>query len=199
MSEVAVRWSPTGLSLRERTTTIAMLSDAELARYQAQSGPVGERFLQGRKLLREMVGESLGISPVEVEIVARCKDCGGPHGRPFAVGTTLGLSVSHCAGGVVAAVSTTGQVGVDAEPSVGSAVRLAAIAEVAGRGSVAHWTRVEAVLKADGRGLRVDPRQVDIVHVDGGIEALVGGGGIRYRITEPILAPGLQVSIAVAV
>ena len=69
---------------------------------------------------------------------------------------------------------------------------------MAGGEGIAHWTRVEATLKADGRGLRVDPREVRITGSETELEAQVVDRPTRYRILEPALHPGLQVSVAIA-
>ncbi|PZQ91913.1 MAG: 4-phosphopantetheinyl transferase [Leifsonia xyli] len=162
-----------------------------------------ERMLAGRMLLRRLAGEQLGLAPELVPLEARCPDCGGPHGRPVVTGSELRVSLSRCAAGIVAVAVWGRDIGVDVEARADEAGRLAAIREVAGGGGLAHWTRVEAVLKADGRGLRVDPRTVGIVaDGDGILTATVADTGRRYRILEPALdphlAPVLQLSIALA-
>jgi 4'-phosphopantetheinyl transferase len=113
----------------------------------------------------------LGLGPVRVH--ATCADCGGDHGRPEVEttdGRVLGASVSHTDTATFAAVSR-GIVGIDAEPLLGAPDRFVAIREVTGRdedaapdgdGALRVWTAVEAVLKADGRGLAVDPRTVSL-------------------------------------
>lgn len=74
------------------------------------------------------------------------------------------LSLACAPGLVVAAVSTAGPVGVDVEPS-GSA-RFPGFEEVVvhpreeSREPTLTWVRKEAVLKATGWGLAIDPRQV---------------------------------------
>jgi 4'-phosphopantetheinyl transferase len=166
-----------------------MLSPAELARYN--EAPTAA-FLEGRVLLRELASDLTGVSPAKVIITAVCPDCGGPHGRPQLVGAPFYLSLSRCADAVVAVASDL-PIGVDVEPRDGSAARVEAIEQLTGQASIGHWTAVEAVLKADGRGLRVDPREVE-VH---GTSAQLGDA--HYRLIEPELAPDLRVSIAIAV
>jgi 4'-phosphopantetheinyl transferase len=96
-------------------------------------------------------------------------------------------------------------VGIDAEPLDGHPSRFAAIREVSGRPDVADgvdalllWTTIEAVLKADGRGLDVDPRRVSVegdarttgssARVDTGSRFLLRGS----------LTDGLVVTVAVS-
>jgi 4'-phosphopantetheinyl transferase len=100
------------------------------------------------------------------------------------------VSLSHCASAVVAVASVEGRLGVDVEPLDGSAERAAAIASVAGAGGIRRWTSVEAVLKCDGRGLRVDPRGVEVTTDSATL------GDARYELWHPALAVDLQATIA---
>jgi len=191
----------TDLDDATRGEALAMLSPLEVARYDATPSAGRDRFLAGRLLLRRLVAEVTGEAAASITVVAMCPDCGGPHGRPKVPG--LHVSLSHGDGVVVAAASRT-LVGIDIEPAEQSAERLAAIAEVAGAevagaegaggGDVTRWTRVEAILKADGRGLRVDPRTV---RTDGGI-GFVEDRPERYKLSEIELAPGVTISLAEA-
>lgn len=112
-------------------------------------------------------------------VTARCLDCGGDHGEPIvSAERPAWASVSHAESNgewmSAIAVSFDAPIGVDLELREQPPERLAAIREVtgyAGEYPLAHWTRVEAVLKADGRGLRVDP---SLVRVDGGVAHLEG-------------------------
>lgn len=172
---------------------VAMLSPAERARFEAAAPDARGGFLAGRVLLRRLAAAQLGIDPERVPIRAVCPDCGGPHGRPFVEGSQLRLSLSRCAGAVAAAVAWGCDVGIDVETLGHAETARDAIREVAG-GGPSHWTRVEATLKADGRGLRVDPRRVRIA----GLTARVLDRPTRYRIVEPDVGAALQLSIAVA-
>lgn len=122
-------------------------------------------------------------------------------GRPH----TVGASVSHAGGRTVVAVAD-GAVGVDAEPIAGSADRFAAIRSISGSwGSDAAdgadvlgvWTAIESVVKADGRGLEIDPGRV---RVTGGSGDAMRTGSIDGR--RPFYAvssadvDGLVVSVA---
>ena len=148
----------------------------------------------GRALLRRLAAEQLGVAPEDVPLTQRCPDCGGPHGRPEIADSELRVSLARCALGAVAVAAWGADIGVDVEPSAQTPARLAAIEEVAGGTGVARWTRVEAVLKADGRGLRIDPRRV---RIEGDI-ATIAGEPARYRIVEPFVDTPLQVSVAFA-
>ena len=149
---ILVRWQRPRLDSTRQA--VVMLSPDELTR-------VGDRgFVQGRMLLRTLAGELLFLDPAAVPLSATCPDCGGPHGQPRIPGLTV--SLSRCATAIVAVAALKGTVGIDVEPLRGTAERDAAIADVAGGGGIRHWTSVEAALKADGRGLRVDPRGVTV-------------------------------------
>jgi 4'-phosphopantetheinyl transferase len=177
-----LRWQRPGLSPAQRAVGLAILSPAELTRAGSDS------FLQGRMLVRTLAGELLGIHPRAVPLSATCPDCGGPHGQPRIPG--LSVSLAHCATAIVAVAALEGSVGVDVEPLHGSRERDAAIAEVAGAGGIRRWTSVEAVLKCDGRGLRVDPRSV---HVTEGSATV---GDARYALWHPELDVDLQTTVA---
>lgn len=177
-----------------RAAQLALLSPPERERHAALVPASADSFLVGRMLLRELAAELTG-DPRPV-ITATCPDCGGPHGVPRLEGAAPRLSVSRCALAVVA-VATWGAIGVDIEPIAGAESRLDAIEKLTGHRSLRHWTRVEAVLKADGRGLRVDPRQVLIEEVEGQLRGSVGGNE-SYGIIEPAIDPRLRVSVAIA-
>lgn len=191
-------WAHTGALAGTENTALALLSVEERARLDATIPAVArERLLWGRMLLRQLVGDLAGMEPSDVELEARCIDCGGPHGRPVVVGgneraRALTLSVSACAGMVVVGAAVGRAIGVDVEPRAGSDERLRAVRQLTGNtiDPLRHWTRVEAVLKADGRGLRVDPSQV-AVH-DGGADL----DGTRYRLVDASLAPELVTTVA---
>lgn len=122
------------------------------------------------RLARLMLAD-LGVP----EVTQKCRDCGGPHGQPTA--PNCFVSIAHAAGAVVVARSHR-PVGIDVE----------------GANADPLWTRTEAVLKADGRGLRVDPDDVEWR----GDRARVEGRGIHYRVIDLDVDPKLRVSVAAA-
>jgi 4'-phosphopantetheinyl transferase len=207
---VHLRW----LALDEQTLDaerlLPLLTAAERERYEGTAAAsVAERFVFGRVLLRMLAAELTGGSASGIDVVACCAGCSGPHGRPRLEGAdpllaSLSVSVAHCAGAVVVAASSAGVVGVDIEPAAGSAERGAQITRVAGApfwvgaarpaDPILHWTRIEAVLKADGRGLAVDPHRV-LIH-ESRIAAEARIDGVRFRLAEPRLDPAFRVSVA---
>ncbi len=101
-------------------------------------GPEGPRAT-GRALLA-----GLGAG----DVTAVCPSCGGPHGR---VTSAHGhVTVAHADGATVVAFSPDRPVGIDLER---------ADARPPGT-TVRRWTAIEAVLKADGRGLDVAPERI---------------------------------------
>ncbi len=160
-------------------------------------------FVAGRSLLRAVVAELVGIPVETVAIEARCPDCGGAHGRPrlsapAALAEVVHVSLTHAAGWSFAAASLRGTVGIDAEPRAGDPDRLRAIEQLTGAAATSdplrHWTRVEAALKADGRGLRVDPAAVSVEPCAAGeasLCALVPGSRARYLLRDVELDVGV--------
>ena len=171
-----------------------MLSARERARLAAERPRRREAFLAGRVLLRELAGEALGTDPAAVPLIASCPDCGREHGRPVITGTDLHVSLSHGADAVVAAVAQGRRIGIDLEHPATVVDDLAPLIPTP---SLQRWTRIEAVLKADGRGLRVDPAMVVFEPMATGELASVPGSSIRYLVDEVALPTGQQVSLAI--
>jgi 4'-phosphopantetheinyl transferase len=104
-------------------------------------------------------------------------------GRPIVCGRDdLGVSVSHSMGLVLVAIGRHCRVGVDVEPIIDRGlVRLryhaltdAELAELESHDPseqtavlLRYWTRKEALLKAAGLGLAVDPRLIELPPADG--------------------------------
>ncbi|TCL84474.1 4'-phosphopantetheinyl transferase [Rathayibacter sp. PhB179] len=203
---VHLRWLALDEQRLDAERLLPLLGTAERERYRATgSAAVAERFVFGRVLLRMLAGELLGLPASMIRVTARCSRCGGPHGRPWIEGAEhLSVSIAHCPGAVVVAASSAGVVGVDVEPVAGPPERGVAITRIAGApfatggfraaDPILHWTRIEAALKADGRGLDVDPRRVRIHESRFTAEARIDSS--RFRLAEPHLDPSLRVSVA---
>ncbi len=113
-----------------------------------------------------------GLLPDGTVLSNDCGRCGQPHGRVTSPG--FAVSVTYAAGFAVVAVADARDVvalGVDAAPAEGSGTLVPGVAATA-----RDWTRIEAALKADGRGLRVDPARVRVAVRDDGWSAEVPGG-----------------------
>lgn len=142
-----------------------------------------------------------GLLPDGARLRNPCPRCGGPHGAVVVDGAPYVASVTYAGGWAIAAVAATGDaaaLGIDAEPAVDPRRDAAGLTGVLGErpATVRDWTRVEAALKADGRGLRVDPAAVALRSEEGGWTARVPGGGVLsgWDAGGP---PGVVVSVAI--
>ncbi|WP_413320270.1 4-phosphopantetheinyl transferase [Agrococcus sp. 1P02AA] len=168
--------------------------------------------------LRALVASLAGVDDAsEIVIVQRCPDCGGAHGRPVvaapAAARGIGVSRSHAgaAGSAhhVVAAAPGVRVGIDAEPRDAPAARLDAVRALLASPAepLRRWTQIEAVLKADGRGLRVDPAAVVLEETAAGLTASAPGSARRYAVHDVALRdehdaddePDLVVSLAIEV
>lgn len=154
-----------------RAAQLALLDPVERGRRERyRRAEDRDRFTVGVALSRTVLGARLGIAPARVGLDRTCPTCGEPHGRPVVAGDGAPrISVSHSGDRVALAVCAGAEVGVDVE-RVGErdlAIALTASerAALAGRPAadlIALWTRKEALLKATGDGLNVEPSTVEI-------------------------------------
>lgn len=160
----------------------------------------------GRAVARELVAELAGIAADTVVIDARCADCGAQHGQPRIVGPArlagrFSVSIAHAGERTIVVARAGGPIGVDAERidssrDVSWLTGLTTLPDAHSESAaelLRHWTRVEAVLKADGRGLRVDPA---LVRVSGDSVARIGDDPLRYRLVDASVGP-LMITVAV--
>lgn len=151
-----------------------------------------DRRETGRMLLRALAGE---LAPgCDLRIEQRCPVCGGPHGRPVLPHAPVLASVAYADPWVIVAVASdrlASAIGIDAERA-GAQPDLAALFAPAGPPDLRGWTAIEAVLKADGRGLMVPPDQVRLLP-DG--RATVPGGD-AYLVLPVVADRGMVVSLA---
>jgi 4'-phosphopantetheinyl transferase len=127
-----------------------------------------------------------------------CPRCGGAHGPLRVEGVAAVASAGYAGGYAVVAVaprSAASGIGVDVEVDAPRAT--AGLDRVLAPGaSVRAWVRVEAALKADGRGLRVDPAAVRVEAGANGWTARIDGGAALCGRDVPG-PPATLVSIAV--
>lgn len=129
-----------------------------------------------------------------LRIERRCLVCGGPHGRPRLPHAPVHASIAYADPWVVVAVARAedaAAIGIDAEPD-GATLDLAALFAPADPPDLRGWTAIEAVLKADGRGLMVPPDEVRLL--PGGRAS--GPDGTAYLVLPVVAAPGMVVSLA---
>jgi 4'-phosphopantetheinyl transferase len=135
-------------------------------------------FAAGRALVRLALAPLVGASPRELVFDTWCEVHASPHGKPRLVepAAQLDFSLSRAGARLLLAVSAA-PVGVDVERrdrDIDSGVARIAFAdderaELADAGPdafLACWTRKEAVLKALGHGLAVDPKSVSVTFLE---------------------------------
>ncbi|MGB4778608.1 chemotaxis protein CheY [Microbacterium sp.] len=144
-------------------------------------------------LVRGLLAEA---GHADAELSNPCARCGSPHGPVRIAGAPWLASVSYAGGIAVAAIlpATVAAFGMDAEPLVDP------VRDSAGPvpGGLLHWVRIEAAVKADGRGLRVNPEEVVVAETaGGGWQARLPGTATVYSGREVTGPPGVLVAVAV--
>lgn len=138
---------------------LAAMGDLQLLRYRQLSDARAAGFLAGRALIRTLV-IGLGGGP-EVILDSLCSRCGEHHAAPRTPGFVL--SVSHADDLVAVAVASgSDPLGVDLERDSAEArvTDLRPMFPFGGAPDLAGWTRIEAAIKADGRGVEIEPSAV---------------------------------------
>ncbi|MFJ4219154.1 4'-phosphopantetheinyl transferase family protein [Curtobacterium luteum] len=164
--------------------------------------PAGADRASDREALLAAVASATGVDVAAVRAGRVCPHCGdSAHGRPWATadGRPVGVSLARTTGTTALAVGPL-DVGVDVErvskvaAAPLDAFTAAETARAAGdpRVLAAFWAAKEAVLKRDGRGLRVDPSAVD-VDVDRGVAVFAGAEQVVV-----VRWPGPDLVVAVA-
>ncbi|MFF8597580.1 4'-phosphopantetheinyl transferase family protein [Streptomyces sp. NPDC015232] len=172
-------WTARAVSVSE---DLAVLLDAAERRvYEALTGErVRAQYVTAHALLRTVLGRVLDRDPVSLEFAA------GPHGKPYLRDGSVEFSLSHSGELVAVALALGAPVGVDVErvPEPGAELPLPVLsaAERAvfdrfpgperSAAFAAYWVRKEAVLKATGVGLRVDPARLTVSAPDRPAELL---------------------------
>lgn len=160
--DVAIAWARPDAVGRLSDDDLAALGPAQLVRHRALDPVRAAGFRAGRRLLRDLI-LSLGGSTA-APIDSACARCGGDHDVPRTPGFVL--SVSHAPDlVVVAAVRGSMPMAVDVEPDTAGerARELAPLFAPRPAPDLAEWTRIEAAIKADGRGVAIDPAAVRLL------------------------------------
>lgn len=189
------------------------------------TGARGTTAADDHKFLADAVALVLGTGSEAVVIERRCPRCGGGHGRPIVAVAADGAARPHVSlsrAGVTVAVAVTfaGPVGIDIEsiravsrapldPVAFGPVERAALLSATGPGADQArawlWTSKEAVLKAAGLGLRIDPSELTVSvpgRDDGAQPTLDAWPGApfsveRMRLVRLAPGPGLVGTVAV--
>lgn len=142
------------------------------------------------------------LLPAGTRLSSVCPRCGGAHGPVTVEDAAVRVSVSYAGAFAVVAIADGAAVsalGIDAELAhdpVRDALGLAGVLGPGSSASVRAWTRVEASLKADGRGLRVDAAGVRVRTRPDGWTADVPEGG-TFDGWDAEGPEGVVVSVAV--
>jgi 4'-phosphopantetheinyl transferase len=181
------------------------------------------RFVTARVLLRVLLAQLVGMPPSSLTITTRCPRCGSTdQGRPelAAAGADVAFSLAHAGDRVAVALTAGRGVGVDVEQVLGGEPPPAAVADAClaaaerglyaalpgaarGRALATWWTRKEAVLKATGDGLAVEPSRVLVSAPDRpaallGWDAVAGPrAGSAVRLADLVAPDGYVGSVAV--
>ncbi len=164
-------------------------------------------------MLRLLLGRYLSIAAHDVAFAY------GVHGKPVLAESPraprLRFNMSHSAGLALYAIGADGEVGVDVEQvrpvdALGLAPQFFSAAEVALLRSLPAeprlqrffmlWTALEAVLKATGAGLTMDPRQIDLETQSEPMVATVTDRGqvSKWAVQRLDLVPGYRAALATA-
>ena len=174
-----------------------------------------DRFIGARGLLREILALYLDASP------GRLSFGYSAHGKPFLKGeghSTLRFNVSHSFDAMLLAIAHMREVGVDVEGVRNSGVALEEIVEtvlsepekqaLAGLGGedkrttfLRFWTRKEAYIKADGRGVSLPLERIDVSAPEGRIAVLEEATGEwrtcpRWELRTLAPVPGYVAALA---
>jgi 4'-phosphopantetheinyl transferase len=180
-------------------------------RYRARSD--ADLFVYRRTLTRMVVGRALGVPPADVKFARRCQHCGHPdHGKPRIVlpAGDLEISVSRTGTVVALAITSKDAVGLDIEGITGNLSSGSTgfarspprgLSESEERSVLREWTRKEAVLKAVGIGLALDPKRVTVSEPDETPAVLhlppEFGVAAQFSLSEIALRPDIVGHIAI--
>lgn len=131
-------------------------------------------------------------------IAHECPTCGSTMHGPLRTssGTTV-LSLSHAGDltvGAIARADDAASVGIDVEADRGAArlTELAALFAPREPPTLREWTMIEAVVKADGRGLRIAPTDI---RFDGSTARIAGRAPIE--VSTAAAPEGYLISVAI--
>jgi 4'-phosphopantetheinyl transferase len=142
------------------------------------------RFLAAHALARRVLAVHAGMPAAELGFATLCRRCGATdHGKPRLVAAGgIEFSLSHSGERVVLALARGVVLGVDVErlkPERDAAALTAAVLSAAEQRVVAalpparralallrYWTRKEALLKATGDGLAIEPARLTVTAPD---------------------------------
>jgi 4'-phosphopantetheinyl transferase len=173
-----------------------------------------DRFVGARGLLREILAPYLNDSPEGLSFGY------GAHGKPFLTGEhgTLRFNVSHSFDAMLLAIANLREVGVDVESmrniglvmdEIGDMVlsepEKQALARFDGEDKrtnfLRFWTLKEALIKADGRGVSLPLKQIDVSASEGRVAVVNETTGewrrcTRWKLRTLTPVPGYVAALA---
>ena len=193
IDEVCVVWADSS-QVALRTAALDALGQRETLAARRPGDPA--RFITSRMLIADLLAELAPAGDHELSTV--CVFCGELHGAVRALHVPIALSVSYAGTYVVVAAvhhSVAARIGVDVEQTDRPDEPLDELAPLfapAPPPSARGWTRIEAVIKADGRGAQLAPHDV---RIEGDV-ASVPGNTVSIEVSDVVGPPGCVVSLA---
>lgn len=193
----SVAWAADG-GRTSRQAQLSLLSEPDRQRAAAFAPDRLRRFVVGRLLIHALVADEFPSATGWVVRPGVCRRCGQRHAGAELEGVPARASVSYAPGLVVAAVAPecrACRLGIDIERDVDDRARVEDLRRRLGSSrekALRRWTRVEAVLKADGRGLLIDPGAVWLRRGSG----WVAGSPTSYVVAEVDGPHGYLISLA---
>lgn len=131
------------------------------------------RYVLGKRMMRNLLAQTLSVSPEAIRFAR------GPHGKPRVEGNcTLTFNLAHSGDQVVLALAVDREVGVDIEHATDNTDLISIARQYFCEREVRrleesscearrmlffrYWTLKEAYLKAEGSGLSLSPKIVDV-------------------------------------
>ena len=150
-------------------------------------------FLAAHCLKRWCLGAVLG------EVATALRFYASDYGKPMLCCARVDFNLSHSGDWVVLAICNNGAVGVDVECQRNAQIWRDVIPQISAVGQpeltpLKHWTAKEAVLKALGQGLYLEPKNIPILPVTKGFNAMIPAA----KLSGHWYAPDAKHLIAVA-
>ena len=164
-------WHEVHVAIARATLTLDDVTDGDREDVRGQSEPCARERLAARCLLRRLTRSVAGAR------AAGSRLCAAPSGKPFLAGQEeIGVSLSHSAGWVAAAVARHRQIGIDVQvPDTAPLALLrrclrpddlatvgALPPELRARRLARVWSVQEACVKATGTGFRGRPWSISV-------------------------------------
>jgi 4'-phosphopantetheinyl transferase len=190
------------------------LSAAETQRYNSyKSAKAAQQFLQGRKMIREMLASYLAVTTMNVEVT--CLE----HIKPVASCQTSSLkppkfNLSHSGDWVVLAIDRHSALGIDIECETQCDIdAIASLSDLFTQNERAYlerqrapdhmerlflqlWRGKEAIMKATGKGFALAPNSFELLTPEGQFKKIIKAERSTWSLMQITLRTGLDCAIA---